>query len=142
MSKFEPIKKYPLDSGITIRIQGIFYHSPQHRNGWHAIGHCMLKRLARLKSAAPLLCTIDVILHCQSAGFDVFVLEGFKDVAVFFENGLKIIVFINRFSTLVLEKALVRGQQFAKHSVMGRFVNDLMKSGVDGQHLVDIIRRV
>ena len=41
-------KKYPLDSGITIRIQGMFYHSLQHRNGWHAIGHCMLKQLARL----------------------------------------------------------------------------------------------
>lgn len=27
MSKFEPKKKYPLDSGITIRIQGMFYHS-------------------------------------------------------------------------------------------------------------------
>ena len=26
-----------------------------------------------------------------------------------------------------------------KHSVMGRFVNDLMKSGVDGQHLVDVL---
>ena len=67
-----------------------------------------------------------MILHCQSAGFDVFVLEGFKDVAVFFENGLKIIVFINRFSTLVLEKALIRGQQFAKitfsYGSLGNFV--------------------
>ena len=93
------------------------------------------RRTTYLQPAAALLRAVNVIFHGLGTGFDVFVLEGFEDVAVFFENGLQVIIFVDRFCAFVLEKVLVRGQQLAEHPVVGRFVDDLVETGIDGRCL-------
>lgn len=65
------------------------------------------RRTTYLQPAAALLRAVNVIFHGLGTGFDIFVLEGFEDVAVFFENGLQVIIFVDRFCAFVLEKVLV-----------------------------------